>query len=157
MISNANKTGYSMKTGLRIVPVLALGIVAVTLAGCYPPPLATPTPPSRITTKIYDGNYRGIVALTYVAPGAERGWCETQPQVTFTIAEGVLSYAQPHPGYPGAPVVTYNATVTADSQFSGLSDRNGIITGSVADTHVTAQLDGLGCGYSLSGDKIATP
>jgi hypothetical protein len=84
---------------------------------------------------------------------ANRVWCQTDPQATVQISNGSLTYAQPHPGYPDAPVVTYTATVTSDSKIAGTSDKNGTITGQIVTTHLTGTLEGLGCSYTLDANR----
>jgi hypothetical protein len=132
---------------------IAFLVVGTAVSGCYPPPLSTPAAVTPTVTSTYDGTYRGSVQLTSVAQMAQRTWCETVPQATVQISNGSLTYAQPHPNYPGSPVITYSATVTNNSQFVGTSDKNGTITGQITSTHLTGTLDGLGCSYTLDAER----
>ncbi len=139
---------------LAVRNIAAVLVVGTALSGCYPPPLSTPAEQEPANSMAFDGTYQGSVQLTHVAPMAQRAWCQTDAQTTVRIARGTLTYAQPHPGYPDAPIVTYVATVIVGGSFSGSSDRNGTITGKIAGTHLTGTMEGLGCDYSLVADKI---
>jgi hypothetical protein len=138
---------------LRLRHVISMAVFGTALGGCYPPPLSTPAVVTPTVTSIYDGTYRGSVQVTYVAPMAQQSYCRTDAQASVQISNGSLTYVQPHPGYPDAPIVTYTATVTNDSKLNGTSDKNGTITGQIVSTHLTATLDGLGCSYSLDAQR----
>jgi hypothetical protein len=138
---------------LRSRHVIAIVIVGTALSGCYPPPLSTPPVAEPTVTGMYDGTYRGSVELTYVAPLAQRAWCQTPEQVIVNISSGSLSYAQPHPTYPQSPVINYSATVTNDSKFTGASDMGGAVNGQITSTHLTGTLDGLGCSYTIDAER----
>jgi len=138
---------------LRLRHVIALVVVGTALSGCYPPPLSSAPEVDPTVTNAYDGTYRGTVETTFIAQMAHPDWCQTDSQVVVQISNGILTYAQPHPGYPDAPVVTYTATVTNDSNLSGESDKNGTITGQIVSMHLTATLDGLGCNYALTAER----
>jgi hypothetical protein len=84
---------------------------------------------------------------------AQRAWCETVPQAAVQISNGSLTYAQPHPRYPDAPMITCTATVTNDSKFAGTSDRDGTITGQNTSTDLTGTLTGVGCSYTLDAER----
>jgi hypothetical protein len=105
-------------------------------------------------SKAFDGTYRGAVQLTFIAPQTERAWCQTEPQASMQINNGILTYTQPHPGYPGGAVVTYHASVMTNASFTGESDRSGVINGNIAGNHLAARIDGIGCGYTLAADRI---
>jgi hypothetical protein len=91
---------------LRLRRVFAMLVVGAGLSGCYPPPLSTPSARAPSVTSVYDGTYSGSVQLTYVAPMAQRSWCQTGQQASVQISNGSLTYLQPHPNVPGATVVT---------------------------------------------------
>ncbi len=133
--------------------VIAMLVIGAALSGCYPPPLSTPAVVEPSVTGMYDGSYHGSVELTYVAPLAQRTWCQTPEQVTVDISNGSLTYAQPHPTYPQSPVINYAATVTNDSKFTGASDKGGSINGQITSTHLTGTLDGLGCSYTIDAER----
>jgi hypothetical protein len=138
---------------LRLRHVIAMIVVGAGLGGCFPPPLSKPAEVTPAVTSMYDGTYRGSVQLTAVASMAHPIWCKTDDQVTVQISNGLLSYAQPRPGYPDSPVVTYTATVTTDSKINGSSSENGTITGQIVITHLSATVDGLGCSYTLDANR----
>ncbi|MCW3477126.1 hypothetical protein [Limobrevibacterium gyesilva] len=128
---------------------LALGIA---LAGCSgQPPLATPAaaPPSPA----YDGTYRGAVDITYIDPMAQKSFCNTDRDVTLQVTGGTFTYAQPHPGYPDRRTVTYTAAVAADGSFKGNGDQTGTISGRIAGGHMTGNVDGVACFYTLNADR----
>ena len=139
---------------LRLRHVVVMLGVGAALSGCFPPPLSTPTVVTPTVTNAYDGTYSATVQLTSVAPMAHQSWCTTDTQAAVQITGGTLTYTQPHPGVPDTPVVTYTATVTTDSKFNGTSSESGTITGVISGAQLSATLDGLGCFYTLTAERI---
>jgi hypothetical protein len=131
----------------RLIAVLA----ATTIVGCTP---AQSPPPSAVAPAAvsWDGTYRGTVQITGLGSGTQRQWCETDPQIVFQVSNNAFSYAQPHPNAPNNPTPVYAATIASDGTFRS-SLANGTMTGRVAGTHMSGEIDGAVCVYSFALDR----
>ncbi len=112
---------------------------------------AAPTPPLAS----FDGTYTGTVQVTAIAQGASalRQLCTTTPRFNVTVIDNAFMYAQPHPNYPGQPVVTYTVVISPTGIVTGSSDRNGAVDGRIEDGVLTATINGSGCFYAISARR----
>ena len=94
------------------------------------------------------------MALVYVAPVAQRAWCDTAREVSADIRGGSMTFSQQFPNVTGAPVVTYIAKVLSNATLSGSAERGGTITGKIDGRRLTADIEGLGCSFTLTADRI---
>jgi len=145
-------TGYMVadmpKVGLFSMALLLMisgcaGQTAVQQSTTAPPPVTS-----------FDGSYRGAIRVTGMsAQAAGTNWCESPGQPTITVSNGQFSYAVPHPNMPGNPTPIFAATMAKDGSFSGQAN-NGTISGRVSGTHIEGSIDGEGCLYAFTGDRM---
>jgi hypothetical protein len=128
--------------------------LAIILGGCAgsmgtirsdPPPL----PP--ITS--FDGSYRTTIQSTPTRATENTIWCSTSGQSVVVVANGQFGYAVPHPNVPGNPTPAFPATFAADGMFSGQIIA-GMIFGQVQGSHMEGRIDGSGCLYTFTGERI---
>ena len=106
-------------------------------------------------TNAFDGSYRTTIRTTSKAAAAEGySWCKTPGQPIITVTNGRFDYAVPHPDLPGHhQATTYQATIGSDGLFVGQSIQ-GTIRGQVRGTRIDGSIDGVGCVYAFTGDRI---
>lgn len=123
------------------------------VVACNPPPQPTPTAVQAPIS--FNGTYTGTVRVTGIGAGGEtvRGICNTSPKFAVTVANNAFIYAQPHPRYPGNPVVSYSVVISPGGYVSGTSDRNGTFDGKIVDGLLTATINGSGCFYAVSARR----
>lgn len=124
------------------------------VAACSAPP--QPASPAAQAPISFDGGYTGTVRVTGIGAGGEtvRGICNTSPKFAVTVTNNAFIYAQPHPRYPGRPVVTYSVVISPGGYVSGTSDRNGTFDGRIVDGTLTATINGSGCFYAVSARRF---
>jgi hypothetical protein len=106
------------------------------------------------TVTAFDGSYRSTIRITSTAGAAEgTNWCDTPGQPVVNVANGQFSYAVPHPNAPFAMSGNFAATVAKDGSFSGQAV-SGTISGQVSGTHMEGNIDGQGCIYAFTGDRV---
>lgn len=134
----------------RLVPVIAALAVVAGCAAQPQPPIA----PAQ-SSAAFDGTYVGTVRVTGIGAGGERvrSICQTTPAFNVTIVDSAFTYAQPHPRYPGNPVVTYSVVISPTGYVSGTSDRNGALEGRIIDGRLSGTINGSGCFYVFSAQK----
>ena len=110
--------------------------------------------PITMPVMSFDGAYRGTIRMTPSAGDAKGiSWCQTAGQPVITVANGQFSYAVPHPNVPGNPTPSFQATMARDGSFSGQGNE-GTISGNVHGTHMEGSIDGSGCIYAFTADRI---
>lgn len=122
-------------------------------AGPMGPPRLPPPPPPPVVT--FDGSYQNTIrTLTSFGSGKDQsGWCSSPGQPIITVADGTFTYAVPHPNLPGNATPTFMATMAQDGSFYGASVP-GTLSGSVNGSRITGRIDGSGCLYEFSGNRI---
>ena len=153
-----------MRQALASWPVARRLALLVLLAGCagsmgtmrpgasVPADQATAVAVGPITT--FDGSYQVILRNTGSAGAASMtSWCASPGQPMVTVTNGQFSYAVPHPNVPGNPTPVYPATMATDGSFSGQITA-GSITGAVNGRRMQGRIDGSGCLYEFSGDRV---
>jgi hypothetical protein len=102
----------------------------------------------------FDGSYRTTIRETSSAGVAEgTDWCQTPGQPIITVANGQFRYAVPHPNMPGNPTPTFPAAMALDGSFAGQTN-NGTISGQARGTHIAGSINGAGCAYDFTGDRM---
>ena len=136
--------------GIGLWP-LPLMLIVAACAGSAPVQKST-TPPASVSS--FDGSYRNTIRVTGTASEATgTNWCATPGQSIVTISSGQFSYAIPHPNVPGNPTPTFQAAMSLDGSFSGQAN-NGTIAGQVRGPHIEGTINGEGCIYAFTGDRI---
>ena len=107
-------------------------------------------PPPPVTS--FDGSYRSTIH-THPFIGQMNTWCATPGQPIITVENGQFTYAVPHPNLPSDLSRAYSATFAQDGSFIG-EDAIGTLSGRVDGTHIEGKIDGSGCDYALTGDRI---
>ena len=133
---------------VRLCPIVAM----LMIAGCAGPmgTIHTDTVPTPAVTA-FDGTYRSTIRVT--KGFGQTSWCDSPGQPVITVANGQFSYAVPHPNVPGNPTPSYLATIAQDGTFYGQVVR-GTISGQVRGTHMEGSIDGQGCVFAFTGDRI---
>ncbi len=130
-------------------------IVLLTIAGCAGPMgtiHSNTVAPPPVTS--FDGAYQSTIRVTRTAATvAGTALCDSPGQPVITVANGQFSYAVPHPNVPGNPAPSYPATFAQDGSFSG-QVVSGTISGQVRGTHMEGTIDGQGCVYGFTGDRM---
>jgi hypothetical protein len=124
------------------------------IAGCVDPaPVQqTKAPPSSLTS--FDGSYRNTIRVTGTAGEAKgTNWCETPGQPIIRVSSGQFSYAIPHPNVPGNPTPIFQAVMSQDGSFTGQAN-NGTIAGKVSGPSLQGTINGEGCIYAFTGDRM---
>lgn len=134
---------------VRLCSIVAMLMVA----GCAGPmgTIHSDTVPAPVVTS-YDGSYRNTIRVTNSAVKGTP-WCDSPGQPVITVANGQFSYAVPHPNVPGNPAPSYPATFAQDGTFYG-QVVSGTISGQVRGTHMEGSIDGQGCVFAFTGDRI---
>jgi hypothetical protein len=102
----------------------------------------------------FDGSYQVTLRNTGAAGAASSSsWCASPGQPMVTVTNGQFTYAVPHPNVPGNATPVFPATIAADGSFSGQVTA-GTISGSVNGRHMQGRIDGSGCLYEISGDRV---
>ena len=136
------------------MPLVRLcSMVAILLiVGCAGPmgTIHTDTVPTPAVTA-FDGTCRSTIRVT--KGFGQTSWCDSPGQPVITVANGQFSYAVPHPNVPGNPAPSYPATFAQDGTFYG-QVVSGTISGQVRGTHMEGSIDGQGCVFAFTGDRI---
>ena len=120
----------------------------------HPYNLATQSSPATSSVTSFDGTYRNTIRVTGSTTLAKgTSWCETPGQPIITVAEGHFNYAVSHPNVPGNAIAIFQATIAQDGSFFGQVVA-GSISGSVNGAHMEGRIDGTGCQYAFSGDRV---
>lgn len=136
--------------------MIGLGLLVV-MGGCAnqaPPPSPAPT----AADFPFDGSYVGTVKVTGVASGGDIKWCDTDPNITFTVSNGTFGYTQPHPNVPftagtGNTTAVYSGSIAMDGTVRGQSQSGGVMSGTASGKHIAGKIDGVGCFYTFAADK----
>ena len=133
---------------VRLCPIVAM----LMIAGCAGPmgPIHTDTVPTPAVTA-FDGTYRSTIRVT--KGFGQTSWCDSPGQPVITVANGQFSYAVPHPNVPGNPTPSYLASFAQDGTFYG-QVVSGTISGQVRGTRMEGSIDGQGCVFAFTGDRI---
>jgi hypothetical protein len=133
---------------VRLCPIVAM----LMIAGCAGPmgTIHTDTVPTPAVTA-FDGTYRSTIRVT--KGFGQTSWCDSPGQPVITVANGQFSYAVPHPNVPGNPTPSYLASFAQDGTFYG-QVVSGTISGQVRGTHMEGSIDGQGCVFAFTGDRI---
>jgi hypothetical protein len=143
-----NLTPDTLKVGLCSMALLMIS----GCAGQTPVPQSNPGPPPPVTS--LDGSYRSTIRVTGMSGQAKgTNWCDTPGQPVITVSNGQFNYAVPHPNVPGNPTPVFAATIAPDGSFSGTAN-NGTISGKASGTHIDGSIDGEGCAYAITGDRM---
>lgn len=139
-----------MSQGRRYTMVLLL--IVAGCAGSMGTIHSNAPPTASVTT--FDGSYRTTIRVTSAAAAASgTNWCDTPGQPVITVANGQFSYAVPHPNVPGTMTTSFLATLAQDGSFSGQAI-DGTISGQVRGSHMDGSLNGQGCIYAITGDRM---
>ncbi len=110
------------------------------------------SPTASVTS--FDGSYRTTIRVTNVAAEIKgTNWCETPGQPVITVANGQFSYGVAHPNVPGNLATSFLATMAQDGSFSGQAI-DGTIFGQVRGSHMDGSINGQGCIYAFTGDRV---
>jgi hypothetical protein len=104
----------------------------------------------------FDGSYRTTIRPTGIGAGGNlqtTNWCDTPGQPIVTVTNGQLTYAVPHPNVPGNPTPVFEATMSTDGSFTGQVN-SGSMSGHVVGSHMEGKMDGSGCLYAFTGDRV---
>ena len=138
----------------RCPTALLLLLLVVVVANCAAPAAVqkSPIPPSPTTS--FDGQYRSTIQVTGMAAQATgTNWCDTTGLPVITVSGGQFSYTVPHPNVPGNPAPTFHASISQDGSFAAGAN-HGTISGQVRGTHMEGTIDGQGCIYGFTGDRM---
>ena len=69
------------------------------------------------------------------------------------MTNGRFGFVVPHPNVPGNPAPAFPATFASDGTFSGQVIA-GMIFGQVHGRRMDGRIDGSGCLYTFTGDRI---
>ena len=97
---------------------------------------ASPRPASAGS---WENNYWGTMQVTGLGSVVQQQWCETNPRIAFEVTNNVFSLAMPHPN-------------ASDDSFRD-SPTGGTMTGCVAGTPISGNVDGSVCVYSFALDR----
>lgn len=128
-------------------------LLGVVVSGCSPAPEMAPTAVPAIS---YDGQYSGTVALTGVASGADRSWCEVSPLFAVDVVNNGFSYSYSLLNLAklsNTGPVLYSVTVARDGSFQGQSNSTGIMQGRIENGAMTGNIDGVGCAYRFTAQR----
>jgi hypothetical protein len=129
-------------------------VLMLMIAGCAGSMGTMHTDTATAPVTAFDGSYRNTISVTTSADVARgTSWCETPGQPIITVANGQFSYTVPHPNAPGNPSPTFQATMAQDGSFAGQANA-GTISGRVSGTHMEGSIDGAGCIYAFTGDRM---
>ena len=148
--SRATRYRVAAMPQVRLCPM----VLMLMIAGCAGSmgTMHSETAPAPVTS--FDGSYRSTIRITSAAEATTgTSWCETPGQPVITVANGQFSYAVPHPNTPGNPTPVFQATMAQDGSFVGQAN-DGIISGRVSGTHMEGSIDGAGCIYAFTGDRM---
>lgn len=135
---------------VRLCPM----ILMLMIAGCAGSMGTIHTATVAAPVTAFDGSYQSTIRITTAAEETKgSSWCETPGQPIITVANGQFRYAVPHPNAPGNPSPTFQATMAQDGSFAGQAN-DGTISGQVRGTHMEGSIDGAGCIYAFTGDRI---
>jgi hypothetical protein len=129
-------------------------VLMLTVAGCAGSMGVIRPEGAPVPVTAFDGSYRntiGIAASAAVAKGTS--WCDTPGQPVIAVVNGQFSYTVPHPNMPDNPTPTFQATMAQDGSFLGQSN-GGTISGRVHGTYIEGTIDGVGCRYTFTGDRM---
>jgi hypothetical protein len=106
-----------------------------------------------------DGRYQGSVQVTGVDSGGDISWCETDRKLSWQVTNHMFTYVQPHPNAPHPASVdtrttAYSGAISSDGSIRGTSNYSGAIEGRLTGSHMTGSINGAGCQYSFSADRI---
>ena len=125
----------------------------VALSGCSPLPEMAP---NTVPAVSYDGQYSGTVALTGVASGADRSWCEVSSLFAVDVVDNGFSYSYSLLNLAklsNTGPVRYSVTVARDGSFQGQSNSTGIMQGRIENGAMTGYIDGIGCAYRFTAQR----
>jgi len=127
-------------------------VAMLLIAGCAGPmgTIHTDTVATPVVTS-FDGSYQSTIRVTKSPPGTS--WCDTPGQPVITVANGQFSYAVPHPNVPSNPTPSYPATFAPDGTFFG-QIISGTTSGQVRGTRIEGSIDGVGCIYAFTGERM---
>ncbi len=124
-------------------------VLAAMLGACGAPP----APVEALPTVSYDGHYQGQVAITGVASGADKSWCDTAKTISVDVVDNAFVFSQVHPNVVQEGPISYEVAVARDGTFRGESDVTGIMSGKIDGTTMTGVVDGIGCAYSVNATR----
>ena len=151
-------------TSIR-VKLYSLALVSITV-GCAGP-MGTLRPGPSMTASeaatftvvppatAFDGSYTNTlgVAQSFGAGQDVHEWCTSPGQPIITVENGQFTYAVPHPNIPGNATPIFPAIMASDGSFYGAIIA-GVISGRVNGQQIEGKIDGSGCVYTFSGNRI---
>lgn len=130
---------------------LAIWGAVLAAGGCVeaPPQVAPPALPAVAV----NGSYMATIALTDMAPGFQKQWCDTKPTAPITVVDNAFRYAMAHPGMPGNPTPVYEVQIKEDGTFR-VENEAGVMLGSSDGTAIKAKINGTVCYYDFSAQRL---
>lgn len=129
---------------------LALATIVCACSTAQPPP----APPAQPAVS-YDGHYVGTIRS--VVSVQNQTWCETSHSLAISVTGNAFSYTLSHPNLPHEPFYNPNFAIriAPDGSFNGPGGDLAIatMTGRIAGTHMTGQIDGTDCSYEFAADR----
>jgi hypothetical protein len=136
---------------IRLYPA----VLALVIAGCGAPAAVPQSKTETARTTSFDGSYESAIQNTNES-GVVKGfsWCRTAGQSIIKVTNGQFIYDVPHPDLPGHhQPTTFPTTIGPDGSFVGQSIQ-GTIRGQVRETHIEGSIDGAGCLYAFTGNRM---
>jgi hypothetical protein len=103
----------------------------------------------------FDGSYANTLSVVqfYGSGKVVHDWCNSPGQPIITVENGQFAYAVPHPNIPGNATPIFAAIMAADGSFYG-EIVAGVLSGRVSGKQIDGKIDGSGCIYIFSGNRI---
>jgi hypothetical protein len=151
-VSSSRTTKYQIADTAQVR--LGAMVLVLTIAGCAGSMGVIRPEAATAPVVAFDGSYRNTISVTSsAAVVGGTSWCETPGQPVITVTNGQFRYAVPHPNMPGNPMPTFQAALAQDGSFVGRSN-NGTISGQVHGSYIEGSIDGAGCRYTFTGDRM---
>jgi hypothetical protein len=128
-------------------------VVLLVIGGCAGPMGTIHSNPPLPPVTSFDGSYRSTIKTTHPFVGQVNTWCDTPGQPIITVRDGQFAYTLPHPNVSVNLDLTFAATIAQDGSFYG-ENVTGSISGRVDGTHMEGKIDGSGCVYAFTGNRI---
>jgi hypothetical protein len=129
-------------------------LVSLTVAcACSSPQPAPPPPPPAAPAGSFDGHYTGSIRVTK----SHSNWCDTSPAVSLSIQGNAFTWTLARANLPQGELYnpTFEVSISPDGLF-GVRSGNGeltSLTGRIAATHMTGQIEGKYCSYVFSAER----
>jgi hypothetical protein len=150
-------SGCARSDRTAIMPLIRLGpvVLAVFIAGCGAPAAVPQSKTETPSTTSFDGSYQSTIRVTSESATVKGfSWCQTPGLPIITVTNGQFIYGVPHPDLPGNhQTTTFPATIEPDGSFVGQGIQ-GTIWGQVRGAHIEGRIDGVGCLYAFTGNRV---